>query len=136
LAQELAFTNTRQKRFDEEYTIGPYGRWNPNNVVVLDDKSYFISGRFGGIYLLSKGDNGQWSFLSLDEERDGPLLFSDLYASASLREVIRLRPKATQSHPSHPRFKSEGPADGGRLSVLWECRRNPPVPIFDDPYRV
>lgn len=71
-----------------------------------------------------------------DASCDGPLLFSDLYASASLREMIRLRPKATLSHPGHPWFKSEGSADGGRLSVLWECRSNPPVPIFDDLYRV
>lgn len=76
LIQELAFTNTRQKRFDEKkYTIGPYWTWNPNNVVVLDDKSYFISGKFGGIYLLRKANDGQWSFLSLDEERGDPVVW-------------------------------------------------------------
>jgi hypothetical protein len=75
LVQELAFTNTRQKRFDEKYTIGPYWTWNPNNAIVLGDKSYFISGTFGGVCLLSKGKDGQWSFLSLDEKLGDPVVW-------------------------------------------------------------
>jgi hypothetical protein len=30
---------------------------------------------FGGVYLLRKGDNGQWSFLSLDNEVGDPVVW-------------------------------------------------------------
>jgi hypothetical protein len=82
---------------------------------------------------------GSWEW-NLSAERDmlygGPLLLSNLCVSASLREVIWPQPKAVLGHPGYPWFQSEQSAEGGRLSVWSEYRRNPPVRIFDDPYRV
>jgi hypothetical protein len=68
LVQELAFTNTRQEISNESGKVVSHWRWYPSNVLVLDDRSYFISGAFGGIYLLNKTSDSQWSFLSLDEK--------------------------------------------------------------------
>jgi hypothetical protein len=75
VVQELAFTNTREKISPDKGIYVSRWHWNPSNVLVLDDKSYFISGAFGGIYLLRKGNDDQWSFLSLDEERGDPVVW-------------------------------------------------------------
>lgn len=42
-------------------------RWDPSNVLALGPDAYFISGTFGGIYLLEKDRSGSWAFSSLDE---------------------------------------------------------------------
>jgi len=39
----------------------------------LGDDSYFISGTYGGIYLLKNAGSGRWAFKSLDEEPGGPV---------------------------------------------------------------
>jgi hypothetical protein len=68
LVQELAFV--RQKTTDTS------GRaysdsWTPTHVLVLDDQSYVIgTARWDGVYLLRKGNDGQWSCLSLDRSGD------------------------------------------------------------------
>jgi hypothetical protein len=68
LSQELAFTNTRQKiPINEGKNVYHWG-WDPSKIVILGDDSYFISGAFGGVYLLEKNENNVWSFESLDEE--------------------------------------------------------------------
>ncbi len=75
LVQELSFTNTRQEISDSNGKVVLHWHWDPSDVLVLDDRSYFISGAFGGIYLLSKGNDGQWSFLPLDEKLGDPVVW-------------------------------------------------------------
>jgi hypothetical protein len=75
LVQDLAFTNSRQDITDSSGSVVLRWSWNPSNILVLDDQSYFISGSSGGIYLLSKGNDGQWSFLSLDEKLGDPVVW-------------------------------------------------------------
>jgi hypothetical protein len=75
LVQEVAFTNTRQEVSDSNGRVVLHWSWDPSNVVVLDDGSHFISGAFGGIYRLSKGNDGQWSFTSLDEKSGDPVVW-------------------------------------------------------------
>jgi hypothetical protein len=75
LVQELAFANTREKVSPDKGIHVSRWHWDPSNVLVLDEQSYFISGTFGGIYLLRKGNDNQWSFLSLDEERGDPVVW-------------------------------------------------------------
>jgi len=73
LSQELAFTNTRQQiPFDEGRKALHWG-WDPCGVLVLGDDSYFISGTYGGIYLLKKDGGGRWAFKSLDEVLGEPV---------------------------------------------------------------
>jgi hypothetical protein len=72
LVQELAFT------FAE--TVDSSGRverhWrNPGSILPLNDKSYLIGYDHGGVYLLRKGDDGQWSFQSLDEKLGDPVVW-------------------------------------------------------------
>ena len=71
LTQELAFTNTHQQIRDSRSGQVYHWYWSPSNVLVLDDKSYFISGAFGGIYLLGQSDAGSWSFSCLDDREMG-----------------------------------------------------------------
>jgi hypothetical protein len=75
LVQELAFTNSRQDVRDSNGRVVLHWHWNPSRVVVLDDGSYLISATFGGIYRLSKGHDGQWSFVSLDEKLGDPVVW-------------------------------------------------------------
>jgi hypothetical protein len=73
LVQDLAFANTREQISPEKGIYGSRWHWDASNVLVLDDKAYFISATFGGVYLLSKGSDGQWSFLCLDEKLGDPV---------------------------------------------------------------
>ncbi len=42
--------------------------WLPNNVLLLDDGSYFITAdTWEGAYWLRRSEDGQWSCLSLEE---------------------------------------------------------------------
>lgn len=42
--------------------------WTPNNVLLLDDGSYFLStDTWEGAYRIRQGDEGQWTCLSVDE---------------------------------------------------------------------
>jgi hypothetical protein len=75
LVQDLAFTNTREQISRDKGIYVSRWYWDPSNVLLLDDKSYFISGAFGGVYLLSKSNDGQWSFLSLDEKLGDPVIW-------------------------------------------------------------
>jgi hypothetical protein len=73
LTQELAFTNTRQEipinNGDSVYHWG----WDPSKITILGEDSYFISGAFGGIYLLRRNESKKWIFESLDEELGEPI---------------------------------------------------------------
>ncbi len=75
LVQDLAFTNTREQISREKGIYVSRWHWDASNALVLDDKSYFISGAFGGVYLLSKANDGQWSFVSLDEKLGDPVVW-------------------------------------------------------------
>jgi hypothetical protein len=75
LVQDLAFTNTREQTSREKGIYVSRWNWDASNILVLDDKSYFISATFGGVYLLSKGNDGQWSFLCLDEKLGDPVVW-------------------------------------------------------------
>ncbi len=67
LSQELAFTNTNQRIPTNGGKNVYHWGWVPSNVVCIGEDSYFISGAFGGIYLLCRGGAGQWELVSLDE---------------------------------------------------------------------
>jgi hypothetical protein len=68
LNQELAFTNTHQEiPTNKGQNIYHWG-WDPSDVLLLEDGSYFSSGTFGGIYILKKNGSGEWAFASLDEK--------------------------------------------------------------------
>ena len=59
LVQELAFT------------VAPGSNWDPTHILALDDHSYIIGcGNQGGVYLLRKGPDAQWSCVSVDNSRD------------------------------------------------------------------
>jgi len=73
LNQELAFTNTRQKISTNEGKNVYHWGWDPSKMVVLGNESYFISGAFGGVYLLQKDEKDEWSFKSLDEKLGDPV---------------------------------------------------------------
>lgn len=75
LVQELAFTP--QTVSDSSGRVVRYWYWNPSNVLRLDDGSYLIGcSSWRGVYLLRKGDDGQWSFLSVDNrERGDPVVW-------------------------------------------------------------
>jgi hypothetical protein len=71
LAQELAFVAE-----DSSGRVVPCKEWNPSNVLLLYDGSYVISSGSGyGVYLLRKGNDGQWSFLSLNEKLGDPVVW-------------------------------------------------------------
>ena len=73
LTQNLAFTNTRQKiPVNEGKNVYHWG-WDPSKIVILGDHSYFISGAFGGVYLLQSNESKEWTFKSLDEELGEPV---------------------------------------------------------------
>lgn len=75
LSQELAFTNTRQKiPINEGKNVYHWG-WDPSKMVILGDASYFISGAFGGVYLLQANESKEWTFESLDEELGEPVIW-------------------------------------------------------------
>jgi hypothetical protein len=73
LAQEVAFIP--QETTDSRGNVVLRWPWDPSSVLVLNDKSYFIGGSFGGVYLLSKRKDGQWSFLSVDEKLGDPVVW-------------------------------------------------------------
>jgi hypothetical protein len=75
LVQELAFTTQEQGVGLPVQVRG--SRLSPSNLLVLDEHSYFIgSDYWEGICLLRKGNEGQWSFLPLDEgERGAPVVW-------------------------------------------------------------
>ncbi len=75
LTQELAFTNTHQKISINDGKNSYHWTWSPSKVVQIDGGAYFISGNFGGIYLLSSDDENKWKFESLDEELGKPLIW-------------------------------------------------------------
>ena len=72
LIRKVAFTNMRQKI---PMGIGSvyHWAWEPSDVLVLGEDSYFISGMYGGIYLLQKNEKDKWAFQSLDEKLGEPL---------------------------------------------------------------
>jgi len=75
LVRTLAFENTRQKiSVNGGVNVYHWG-WDPSNALVLDEKSYFISGAFGGIYVLEQGSTGQFTFRSLDERLGEPIIW-------------------------------------------------------------
>jgi hypothetical protein len=73
LFQNLAFTNTKQQIPFDDGKKALYWDWDPCEVLVLGDDSYFISGEFGGIYMLKKDKGGKWEFKSLDEALGEPV---------------------------------------------------------------
>ncbi len=73
LNQELAFTNTRQKIPTNEGKNVYHWGWDPSGILLLGDNSYFISGAFGGVYLLQIDESKEWSFKSLDEALGKPI---------------------------------------------------------------
>lgn len=75
LVQDLAFTNTHEELSREKGIYVSRWKWDASNILVLDDKSYFISATFGGVYLLSKSSAGQWSFVCLDEKLGDPVVW-------------------------------------------------------------
>lgn len=75
LTRELAFENTRQEIPIEGGKHFYHWGWDPSDVLVLPDGSYFITGAFGGVYLLSKDPGGRWSFESLDERLGDPVVW-------------------------------------------------------------
>lgn len=68
LTQELAFTRDR--------VVDASGRtysnaWTPNTVLALDDGAYVLgTAMWDGVYLLRKGDDGQWVCLPAERTRD------------------------------------------------------------------
>ena len=75
LVQELSFENTHQEIpvKNGKYTYDWI--WEPSKILMIDETSYFITGAFGGVYLLSKGDDGQFRFVSLDERPGDPIVW-------------------------------------------------------------
>jgi hypothetical protein len=73
LTQELAFTNTRQEIPINNGNNVYYWGWDPSKIMILGEDSYFISGAFGGIYLLHRHEGKNWIFESLDEELGDPV---------------------------------------------------------------
>ena len=66
LAQELAFTLPRPA--ENILKTVRHRNWNPNNVLLLDDGSYFITtDTWEGAYWIRQDDAGQWTSLSIDE---------------------------------------------------------------------
>lgn len=45
--------------------------WRPNYLIRLGDQKYFISGHWGGCYLLEKGGDSQWKLNALDDKLKG-----------------------------------------------------------------
>lgn len=75
LTRELAFENTRQKiPINGGKNVYHWG-WDPSNVIALGRDSYFITGAFGGIYLLGKNAGEKWTFESLDETPGDPVVW-------------------------------------------------------------
>jgi hypothetical protein len=69
LVQELAFAPPESKDGS-----GPvvWNWWTPSNILVLNDQSYVLgTARWEGIYLLRRGNDGQWSFLRADDSKRG-----------------------------------------------------------------
>ncbi len=75
LVQELAFT--AQERGVGLPIQARGSRFSPNSLLVLDEQSYFLgSDRWEGVCLLCKGNDGQWSFIPLDDgERGDPVVW-------------------------------------------------------------
>jgi hypothetical protein len=75
LTRELAFENTRQKiPLNGGKNVYHWG-WDPSNVIELGRDSYFITGAFGGIYLLGKDAAEKWRFESFDEHLGDPVVW-------------------------------------------------------------
>jgi hypothetical protein len=73
LVRRVVFENTRQKiPINDGANVYHWG-WDPSNALVLNEKSYFISGTFGGIYLLERNSAGQFTFQSVDERLGEPV---------------------------------------------------------------
>jgi hypothetical protein len=75
LVQTLAFENTRQKIPVHGGANVYHWEWDPSDTLHLNEKSYFISGTFGGIYLLEQDSAGQFTFQSLDEQLGEPVIW-------------------------------------------------------------
>jgi len=73
LSQELAFRNTDQEISVNEGKNIYNWRWKPSKILTLGVDSYFISGAFGGVYILHKNQSEEWNFESLDEELGDPV---------------------------------------------------------------
>jgi hypothetical protein len=75
LVQELAFTVQEQGVGLPIQVRG--SRLSPSNLLVLDEQSYFLgSDHWEGVCLLRKGNDGQWSFIPLDDgERGDPVVW-------------------------------------------------------------
>lgn len=73
LEQLLAFTQTKQEIAIEGYQLA--WRWTAGNILPLSAKAYFISGTFGGMYLLEQTMTGKWQLESLDEKLGAPLIW-------------------------------------------------------------
>ncbi len=69
LVQELAFARGETTN-DSGRAVRDWG-WDLTNVLQLDDQSYLIgSDSWGAVYLIRKGDDGQWSCLPVDDSRE------------------------------------------------------------------
>jgi len=74
LVQELAFTSEEAK--DSSGKVVRHAGLDPSNILLLDDRSYVIgSSSWGGVYLLRKDNDGQWSCLSLNEKLGDPVIW-------------------------------------------------------------
>jgi hypothetical protein len=73
VSPEVLFTNTEQKIPIHQGRTVYHWNWDPSHVLALGPDAYFISGDFGGIYLLRKSGDGRWSFESLDETLGEPV---------------------------------------------------------------
>jgi hypothetical protein len=75
LVETLVFENTSQKIPVNDGANVYHWKWDPSDTLILNERSYFISGTFGGVYLLEQGNTGQFTFQSLDERLGEPLIW-------------------------------------------------------------
>jgi hypothetical protein len=47
--------------------------WDPGNILLRGPDSYLVSGTFGGVYLLERADDGQWTADLLDDRLGGAI---------------------------------------------------------------
>jgi hypothetical protein len=75
LVRSVAFENTHQKIPVNGGANVYHWSWDPSDTLVLNQKSYFISGTFGGVYLLEQSGADQFTFQSLDEQLGEPVIW-------------------------------------------------------------
>jgi hypothetical protein len=75
IKQLLVFENTKQEiPIDDGKNVLHWG-WDPSDILKLDDENYIISGAFGGIYIITRGDSGKYTMTALDETLGEELTF-------------------------------------------------------------